>query len=332
MTTRTRVTATVDFDKSGKQAGMLRIPYSQDRDAYGNVPVPLMVMKNGEGPTVILTGANHGDEVDGSVVIMEMMLNVDPLKLNGRLILIPGLNFPAYLNATRTSPLDGGNLNRLFPGDPDGTPTQMLADYIATVLMPMADYVLDFHAGGTTMSYLPTLFLSRPSSEAEARQAESIISAFGAERMMFMDGLASEQMIGSVARKHGAYLVTGEFGGGGGVNLEGVAAIRRGIAGVLDMLGVLRAETLLVPAKTHRYRFRTEHYAFAHVPGIFEPACRLGDRIVAGQLAGLIHDPYRPWVEPEPVRFVSDGQVFCLRSMARVEAGNFLAHLAEEDI
>jgi uncharacterized protein len=328
---QTRVTADLDFDRGGIQTGALRIPYSHDRDAYGYIPVPLMVAKNGSGPTVLLTGANHGDEVEGSAALMSLMRNMDVKQLRGRLIIIPGLNFPAYLNSSRTSPIDHGNLNRLFPGDPDGSPTSVLAHYIGAELMPRADYVMDFHSGGTTMAYVPTLFLSRPSDQVEEQKAEAIIEAFGAPRLMYMDNLASDQMIGSVARRHGAYLITGEFGGGGGVNLDGLAVAKRGIAGVLDKLGVLPAPDLNPAPRTRRYRFRPEHYAFAPLPGIFEPACRLGDRVVAGQLAGLIYDPYRPWSEPERVHFQADGELFCLRTVARVDAGNFLAHLAEEE-
>jgi predicted deacylase len=190
---------------------------------------------------------------------------------------------------------------------------------------------MDFHSGGSTMAYVPTLFLSRPKDRAEEQKAEVIIEAFGAPRLMYMDNLASDQMIGSVAKRHGAYLITGEFGGGGGVNLDGLAVVKRGIAGVLDRLGVLAAQELSPAPQTRRFRFRPEHYVFSPVPGIFEPACRLGDRIRAGQLAGLVHDPYRPWNEPERAYFQADGELFCLRTVARVDGGNFLAHLAEEE-
>lgn len=67
--TASRIVTDIDFAKPGVQTGTLQIPYSHDRDAYGHVPVPLMVAANGAGPTVLLTGANHGDEVEGSVAL-----------------------------------------------------------------------------------------------------------------------------------------------------------------------------------------------------------------------------------------------------------------------
>lgn len=327
---RSSVTADVNFEADGIQTGHLRIPYSQDRDAYGYLPVPMMVARRGTGPTVLLTGANHGDEVEGSAALMHLMREIDLNRLNGRLIIIPGLNFSAYLNGTRTSPIDKGNLNRLFPGDPDGSPTAVLAHYIGAELMPIADYVMDFHAGGTTMQYLPILFLNRPATDAARKTTDTMIQAFGASRVMYMDALGSDRMIGVVARQHGAFLITGEFGGGGGVNLDGLSIVKRGIAGVLDTLGVLPAREPLSegPAPT-LYDFRAEHLVYAPIPGIFEPLCSLGDTVEAGQPAGLVHDPYRPWAEPEIVRFRAKGLVIMQRTLARVDAGFALAHLVE---
>ena len=160
-----------------------------------------------------------------------------------------------------------------------------------------------------------------------------MIKAFGASRVLYMDELGSDSMIGSVARKHGAFFMTGEFGGGGSVSPEGLAIVERGIRGVLDALGVLPgAQHRNPPSRIRRYRFRAEHYVFAPLPGIFEPAFKLGDDVRAGQLAGLIYDPYRPWIEPERAIFRAGGLAVMQRTHARVDAGDCLAHLCEEEM
>lgn len=329
---KSQVTTDIDFDKAGIQTGCLQVPYSHDRDAYGFIPVPLMVAKCGSGPTVLLTGANHGDEYEGSVAIMHLMHQLKLEEIHGRLILIPALNFPAYLNGTRTSPIDKGNLNRLFPGDPNGTPTQMIAHYIETELMPKADYILDFHAGGTTMDYMPMLFVNRPADVVATDKTEMLIKAFGAPRVMYMDSLESELMIGSAARKHGTFFATGEFGGKGAVGAEGLAIVERGIRGLLHSLGLVPAfDPKEQPAPSKRYSFRSDHYIFAPAPGIFEPAYDLGDEMKIGDLAGLIHDPYHPWSQPERVYFRAGGLAVMKRTLARVDAGNCLGHLAQEE-
>jgi predicted deacylase len=208
----------------------------------------------------------------------------------------------------------------------------MIAHYIESELMPKADYILDFHAGGTSMDYLPMLFVNRPVDAAATAKTEQLIKAFGAPRLMYLDNLESELMIGSAARKSGTFFATGEFGGNGAVGLDGLTIVERGIKGLLHALGVVPAfEPGDQPAPTRRYSFRKEHYIFAPVPGIFEPAFRLGDEVEAGSLAGLIHDPYRPWNAPERVYFRGRGLAVMLRTLARVEAGACLGHLAEEE-
>ena len=78
-----------------------------------------------------------------------------PNDVSGTVIIVPAMNYPAFRAGTRTSPIDKGNLNRSFPGRPDGTVTEKIADYFQRELLPRADIVLDFHSGGKTLDFLP---------------------------------------------------------------------------------------------------------------------------------------------------------------------------------
>ncbi|MHA1153185.1 MAG: N-alpha-acetyl diaminobutyric acid deacetylase DoeB, partial [Alphaproteobacteria bacterium] len=100
--------------------------------------IPVAVIKNGEGPTALLTGANHGDEYEGPVALLDLARNLDPGELRGRVIVVPMMNYPAFRAGRRTSPIDQGNLNRAFPGRPDGTVTEKIADYFQRRLLPLA--------------------------------------------------------------------------------------------------------------------------------------------------------------------------------------------------
>ena len=120
LTRRSSTFLTVDLEKDGKQFGHINIPQSPNNDAWGVQQVPIAVIKNGSGPTLILTGGNHGDEYEGPVTISELARDLDPARVSGRLILIPTLNNSATQAGQRVSPLDGLNLNRTFPGDPYG--------------------------------------------------------------------------------------------------------------------------------------------------------------------------------------------------------------------
>ena len=87
--------------------------------------VPITVIKNGDGPTALMTGANHGDEYEGPIALQELAATLKPADVTGRVIIVPFFNYPAFRAGTRTSPIDRGNLNRLFPGKPAGPVVQL---------------------------------------------------------------------------------------------------------------------------------------------------------------------------------------------------------------
>jgi hypothetical protein len=122
--TKTTLHASLDFQKPGKQTGFIQVPHSAHDDAWGVIPVPIAVISNEPGPTVILEGGNHGDEHEGPIVLGELIRTLDPGAVAGRLIFIPAINLPAVAAARRASPFDDLNFNRAFPGDPLGSPTQ----------------------------------------------------------------------------------------------------------------------------------------------------------------------------------------------------------------
>jgi predicted deacylase len=327
------ITTDIDFERDGLQTGTLRLPYSHNRSAYGHIPIPLLVAKRGTGPTVLLTGANHGDEYEGPLALMALMRDLPLDRLNGRIIIVPALNMPAYRAGTRVSPVDQVNLNRVFPGDRNGTTTMMLAHYIETVLMKLADYAFDFHSGGSSLDYLPTLFVFGGATDDKAKaEIERLVTAFNPSHLLVMNMMGEDRVISAAARRSGAVFFTGEFGGGASVNPEGLAMAKAGIAGVLDTLGVLpRSGPAPAPKQVRRLVVKgPEHYVFAPCNGIFEPKFKLGDEVKAGQIAGHVHDPIMPWKDPVEVAFKGSGLVLCVRTFALVEAGDCLGHLASD--
>ena len=135
--------------------------------------------------------------------------------MTGRAIILPTLNAPAFRAGTRTSPIDGVNLNRAFPGRRDGTVTQRIARYVADVLIPMADLVLDIHSGGRTLDFLPFAaahVLSDPEHEARCVAAMEAFAAPYSVRMLEIDSLG---MLDAEVERRGLTFVTTEIGGGG---------------------------------------------------------------------------------------------------------------------
>lgn len=294
--------ATVDFDRDGIQHGFLRMPYSRDDSAWGSVVIPISVVKNGDGPTALLTGGNHGDEYEGPLALFDLAATVAAEDVSGRLIIIPAMNQPAFAAGTRTSPIDRGNLNRSFPGRPDGTVTEKIADYFQRILLPMADVVLDFHSGGKTLDFLPFCAAHiLPGVEAATRTQEArafeLVEAFGAPwsvRMLEIDAIG---MYDTAAEEMGKVFVTTELGGGGTATARTVRIAREGLRNVLTACGILSGE---VPKAKTRWLDMPDAdcFVFAEDGGLVEFKADLGDRVKKGEAIARLWPTGRTGVAP----------------------------------
>lgn len=319
----------IDYDREGFQCGSLRLPHSHDRSGYGYIPIPIVVLKRGEGPTVLLTGGNHGDEYEGPIALMKLLASMPEMVIRGRLIVIPSLNLPAVLKGSRTSPLDSVNLNRAFPGKRNGSLTEMIAHYVDTELFTRANFAFDIHAGGASTNYLPTVFARPPLDPARRAEYRRVVEAFGSPRLLVMDLLGENRTFGAAAERRGVAFMSGEFGGQAVCNLDGLSLVEKGLPRLLHAIGLLDGEA---PAPhdgpTHLMKVDgPKHYIFSPAQGIFEPCFRLGDDVAAGQLAGRIFDPRDPQRPPVEIRFAGTGTVVCIRALAQVEPGDCLGHL-----
>ena len=85
---RTRVTTDIDFERDGKQTGILYFPHSVHRSAYGLITVPIICIRNGAGPKVLLVAGNHGDEYEGQVTLIRLSREIEPEQVRGRIIIL----------------------------------------------------------------------------------------------------------------------------------------------------------------------------------------------------------------------------------------------------
>ena len=91
---RSPIYSEIDYQADGKQTGYLRLPHSVHRSAYGWIPIPIVQIKSGDGPTILLMAGNHGDEYEGQVAVARLAKDLQPEMLEGRVILLPMANFP----------------------------------------------------------------------------------------------------------------------------------------------------------------------------------------------------------------------------------------------
>lgn len=329
---RNSIFTTIDLDRPGKQIGYFCIPQSPHDDAWGAVQVPLAVIKNGSGPTVLIEAGNHGDEYEGQIALGELLREIDPTDVSGRVIAIPAINVRAVEAGTRTSPVDGLNFNRCFPGDFNGTLTMQIAAYVHDCLMPMADYFLDLHSGGSSLMILPSAIIeTAPTPDGHKRNIRATL-AFGAPTVVMVDNLGETRTSTAAANLQGLTVIGSEMAGGGLVSQDALAICRRGIRNVLKHAGVLKgapdmpdsanARVLKVPG--------SEGYILADDDGVFEPLGELGSVVRKGDVAGRIHFPRTPAREPVVLHYAIDGVVFAKRQPGRVRPGNCCFVIADE--
>lgn len=328
-----RIHAELDFDRDGKQTGFLRIPHSVHRSAYGWLPMPAVCVRNGDGPRVLILAGNHGDEYEGQVAICKLARHLEPDVIRGRVVMLPMANYPAALAGRRTSPIDGGNLNRSFPGDADGTMTQMIAHFLEEVVIHDCDLMIDIHSGGSSLDYLPSVQAQFEPDGALSPSLRNLVEAFAAPfTQVYLTG-SEDRMSESAARRKGAMYFTTELGGAGTVSTEALRVAEHGIIRTLHAFGSLQglpAETPEPPPTRYVEVRGDEHFVYASENGVFEPLVALGDEVTAGQPAAAMHFPETPWREPVIESFRGNGVVLCKRTMARSRRGDCLFHLGED--
>lgn len=327
MTRSSIIITDIDFDRDGKQVSNLNLPHSPHDDAWGVMPVPIAVIKNGTGPTVLLEGGNHGDEYEGPIILGRMIRDLDPAEIQGRLIIIPAINTPAVVAGRRTSPVDGLNFNRCFPGDPLGTMTQQIVHYVHDVLFSLADAFLDLHSGGSSLDILPSAIVEPSEGDSELTEKNMrAVSAFGAPYTVVLNNLGDPRTSTASAVRAGLITVGTELGRGGRVSRDSLEIGSRGVGNVLAHLGVMdggeaageqQQRTVRVPGAAG--------YVYAPAAGVFEPFHEKGAVVEEGEEAGLVHFLDDPGRLPLTAHYKCSGRVYARRQPGRVEPGNCVA-------
>ena len=321
------VEATVDFDKDGVQHGFLKLPHSHDASGWGSLLIPITVAKNGNGPTALFTGANHGDEYEGPVALWDLTHSIKAEDLDGRVIIVPGMNYPAFRAQKRTSPIDSGNMNRVFPGNPAGTITEKIADYFQRYLLPLADYVIDFHSGGKTLDFLP--FCCAHVLEDKEQQARCVaaMQAFNAPNSMMLLEIEAEQMYDTAAERMGKVFISTELGGGGTTTAYTVSIAKKGIRNFLRHAGITQGD--LEVSDTQNLDMPDGNcYVFSESSGLLEPCVDLGSEVEKGQLIGRVHNVERTGMAPTEYFSKIDGVLAGRHFPGQIAMGDFLPVVA----
>ncbi|UWP79995.1 succinylglutamate desuccinylase/aspartoacylase family protein [Dactylosporangium fulvum] len=270
-----------------------------------------------DGPTVAVLGGVHGDELEGILAVRRLVGTFRPVA--GRVLAVAVANPPAHAASARTSPVDGGNLARAFPGRSGGTVTERIADALTRHVIAAADLLVDLHSAGRHYAMPFFAGYCEPSGAAAAH-------AFGAPLVWAHDRVNPGRSLAAAAA-HGVAAIYVEGSGGAALRRSEVDGYTDGVLRVLGQLGV--AADPPAPAPVRRVvqggDGDVDASVSAAVAGWCVTAVTAGDVVAAGTLVAEIVDEAGRVVQP--VRAPRDGIVMMLRRTAVVAPGDGIAML-----
>lgn len=244
--------------------------------------VPVMVVKGADGPTVGVTAAIHGNELNGIPIIHQLWDQIDVNELKGTLILVPVVNVPGYLNKEREFN-DGVDLNRILPGKKNGTSSEVYAHKITTKLIKKFDYLIDLHTA--SFGRINSLYVRADMSNditarmAELQEPEIIVNHPGAEGTMRRE-----------AQKNGVHAITVEIGDSHLFQKKHIRSSIFGLTNVLLELGMIKGEKEEIAHDA--VVCQKSYWIYAQNGGILKVFPRLTNMLKKGDMIAEITDIY----------------------------------------
>ncbi|MDX8483392.1 succinylglutamate desuccinylase/aspartoacylase family protein [Mesorhizobium sp. VK24D] len=319
---------TFDLDTPGVSRGHLVIPGGTDR---GELSLPVFSLNKGEGPRLLVTGGNHGNELEGPIVARRLIKWLPEAQTCGRVIVLPVLNPLAVEAWSRNTPLDGLNLNRIFPGRADGSVTERIADAVSRVLLPMADTVFDLHSFGPTWDFPPAATTHPIADPDLMARTVRMAEAFKLPLTLVWQHNDTAGMFDITAQNQGKVFVCTEFGGGT-VGADNLAIYEAGVRNAFIALGLIEGKaeypTFRQQKSGQTLETRPSDELKSPAPGIFEPRCSVLDEVKQGDLVGILHPMDSLSAESIDIRAPETSIVLAVASGAHVEADKVVALVA----
>ncbi len=252
-------------------------------ELFEGVPVSTPVLAvNGvkPGPTLCLTAAVHGDELNGIEIVRRVLHDIDPDKLSGRVIGVPIVNVQGFRRGSRYLP-DRRDLNRYFPGNPNGSAAARIAHALFTDVIAHCDALVDLHTGSFERANLPQI-------RADLRNPDVVTLTLGFGSMVVLHSKPTVGTLRYAATKAGIPAVTVEAGGPSQLELTEVKHGVKGIDTLLTTLGMVRKVRLWGEPEPVYYR---SSWVRADNGGILLADVSLGSSVRKGDLLGTITDP-----------------------------------------
>ncbi len=330
--------ADIDFDKPGKTH--YQVAFHLD-SSWGYSLVPLTVI-NGTAeqnaaslPGVAIFGGTHGNEYEGQIAVKRLCADLDPGEMCGRVILMPQLSETACRAHQRRSPEDGVNMNRAFPGNPGGTLSYRISNFVKTQIFPRARVVIDIHAGGKEAVFPLCTSFHPLADPAQHEETAAVARLFDTPFIFVYSRQMASGLLSDEAEDEGKIAIGGEFGHAEGANPRGVRHAYEGVNNVLRRYGMLTGTVVRIrPERDAPPRIVQAPNLADYIPaprnGIWEPVVEPGQDVKQGELLGRLHDFSDHSAPALDIRAHKTGVVIAMLFAAQCEKGVTLYVIGED--
>jgi len=252
-------------------------------ELFEGVPVstPVLVVNGAlPGPTLCLTAAVHGDELNGVEMVRRVLHDINAEKLSGSIIGVPIVNVQGFRRGSRYLP-DRRDLNRYFPGNPKGSAAARIAHSFFTHIVAHCDAMVDLHTGSFERANLPQI-------RADLRNPDVVTLTQGFGSMVILHSTPSVGTLRHAATEAGIPAVTLEAGGPSQLELTEVKHGVKGIETLIGAIGMIRKRRMWGSPEPVYYR---SSWVRADSGGILLADVSLGSTVREGDLLGTITDP-----------------------------------------
>jgi uncharacterized protein len=289
--------------------------------------MPVVVIRGRhDGPTLGLTAGVHAAEYVPIEALTRLTRTVDPESLHGTVVAVLIVNMPGFFeHSIYECPRDGKNLGNLFPGDPDGTPSQQATAFLAQELILKCDAYIDAHCGDMIEALAAFSLWPRVADQAVAGTCYGMAQAYGLERVLGMDPKNIPGLSYSWAASQGIPAIVGEVGQQGICDEPSVEQHLLGMRNAMAYLGMTGQEPLDLPTRNLQGLAWTR----SSEAGTYHPTVAAGDQVVQGQKTGELRDLFGNTIEEHHAS--ADGEIVFLVTALAVNQGGPLLGIAVND-
>src|SRR5215468_6304984 len=308
-----------------KATGYLEVPAGVD----GGTNIPVAVVNGAKpGPVLALVTGAHGTEYASIIAVERLILELDPTKISGTIILIPLVNIASFeQKIPHVNPVDNKSMNRFYPGKADGTQTDRASFLITKQVVDRSDYLIDYHGGDLDESLRPYAYWAPTGKEAQDRISKEMVLAFGLDHIIIWrdrpTDLSATRYLDNTSTARGKPSIVVEAGHAGTVETDDVALLVDGTLSTMRALKMLSGNPRPIDNPVWLDKVVD---VLSDRPGIWYPIVKRGTYVQAGMKIGFVTDYFGKLILE--ARAPVSGVILHINAVPSLKKGDNIADIA----